>query len=85
MGIPGVSPFFPCFVAVFSTPGAPGAGDVLFFSEATVHGAMAWTAEHERRGAWPGNPWGLGCDYPIIYHDIYIYIMIYIMMDLLWE
>lgn len=25
------------------------AGDVLFFSEATVHGAMAWTAEHERR------------------------------------
>lgn len=25
------------------------AGDVVFFSEATVHGAMAWTAEHERR------------------------------------
>ncbi|CAE7636452.1 CATSPER1 [Symbiodinium pilosum] len=25
------------------------AGDVIFFSEATVHGAMAWTAEHERR------------------------------------
>lgn len=28
---------------------ATRAGDVLFFSEATVHGAMAWTAEHERR------------------------------------
>jgi hypothetical protein len=38
---------------------------------------MAWTAEHERRGAWPGNPWGLGCDYRIIYHDIYIYNDIY--------
>eukprot|EP00435_Cladocopium_sp_Y103_P047444 s483_g13.t4 len=25
------------------------AGDVIFFSEATVHGAMAWNAEHERR------------------------------------
>lgn len=32
----------------------PGAGDVLFFSEATVHGAMAWTAEHER-WAQPGR------------------------------
>lgn len=25
------------------------AGDVVFFSEATVHGAMPWVAEHERR------------------------------------
>lgn len=24
-------------------------GDVVFFSEATVHGALAWTAEHQRR------------------------------------
>merc|ERR1719235_1767691 len=24
-------------------------GDVIFFSEATVHGAAAWQAEHERR------------------------------------
>jgi ectoine hydroxylase-related dioxygenase (phytanoyl-CoA dioxygenase family) len=27
------------------------AGDVVFFSEATVHGAKAWTASHERRVA----------------------------------
>eukprot|EP00929_Paragymnodinium_shiwhaense_P090278 TRINITY_DN50434_c0_g1_i1.p1 TRINITY_DN50434_c0_g1~~TRINITY_DN50434_c0_g1_i1.p1 ORF type:complete len:333 (-),score=52.54 TRINITY_DN50434_c0_g1_i1:131-1129(-) len=27
------------------------AGDVVFFSEATVHGAMPWTADHERRVA----------------------------------
>jgi len=27
------------------------AGDVVFFSEGTVHGAMAWTAEHQRRVA----------------------------------
>lgn len=27
------------------------AGDVVFFSEATVHGALAWRAEHERRVA----------------------------------
>jgi len=26
-------------------------GDVIFFSEATVHGALPWTAEHERRVA----------------------------------
>jgi len=25
------------------------AGDVIFFSEATVHGALPWTAEHQRR------------------------------------
>merc|ERR1719183_2954282 len=25
------------------------AGDVVFFSEATVHGAMPWMAEHQRR------------------------------------
>merc|ERR1712182_34663 len=25
------------------------AGDVLFFSEATVHGALPWNADHERR------------------------------------
>ena len=25
------------------------AGDVLLFSEGTVHGALPWTAEHERR------------------------------------
>ena len=25
------------------------AGDVVFFSEATVHGAAPWTAEHQRR------------------------------------
>jgi ectoine hydroxylase-related dioxygenase (phytanoyl-CoA dioxygenase family) len=25
------------------------AGDVIFFSEATVHGAMPWNAEHQRR------------------------------------
>ena len=25
------------------------AGDIVFFSEATVHGAMAWKADHERR------------------------------------
>jgi len=28
---------------------ATKAGDIIFFSEATVHGAMAWTAEEERR------------------------------------
>lgn len=27
------------------------AGDVVFFSEATVHGALPWTADHERRVA----------------------------------
>lgn len=27
------------------------AGDVVFFSEATVHGAFPWTAEHQRRVA----------------------------------
>jgi len=27
------------------------AGDVVFFSEATVHGALPWTSEHERRVA----------------------------------
>merc|ERR1719161_1335115 len=26
-------------------------GDVVFFSEATVHGALPWQAEHERRVA----------------------------------
>merc|ERR1712070_830287 len=25
------------------------AGDVVFYSEATVHGALAWEAEHQRR------------------------------------
>merc|ERR1740138_1306291 len=25
------------------------AGDVVFFSEATVHGALPWRADHERR------------------------------------
>lgn len=28
---------------------ATKAGDVVFFSEATVHGAQPWTADHERR------------------------------------
>lgn len=28
---------------------ATRAGDVIFFSEATVHGAMPWMAEHQRR------------------------------------
>merc|ERR1712048_196640 len=28
---------------------ATKAGDVVFFSEATVHGALPWCAEHERR------------------------------------
>merc|ERR1719456_573272 len=27
------------------------AGDVVFFSEATVHGALPWMADHERRVA----------------------------------
>merc|ERR1719265_58323 len=30
---------------------ATRAGDVVLFSEATVHGAMPWTAEHQRRVA----------------------------------
>ncbi len=44
---------------------ALGAGDVLFFTEALVHGTMPWTAKHQRRSllykyspghsAWSGN------------------------------
>ena len=48
-------PAAPEFLRLLKRPGLPalrGAGDVVFFSEATVHGAMAWTAEHER----PLNP-----------------------------
>ncbi|RKU27283.1 hypothetical protein C6499_12120, partial [Candidatus Poribacteria bacterium] len=44
---------------------ALAAGDVLFFTEALVHGTMPWTAKHQRRSllykyspghsAWSGN------------------------------
>jgi ectoine hydroxylase-related dioxygenase (phytanoyl-CoA dioxygenase family) len=51
--------------AAYVTQPEVEAGDVLFFTEALVHGTMPWTAEHERRAllfkyspghsAWSGN------------------------------
>uniref|UniRef100_A0A7S1U8X6 Phytanoyl-CoA dioxygenase n=1 Tax=Phaeomonas parva TaxID=124430 RepID=A0A7S1U8X6_9STRA len=41
----------PNFAAEFAEQPVTKAGDVVFFSEATIHGALPWMAQHERRVA----------------------------------